>query len=343
MAFAVGERASLVLVRWIWHAMLRNTGPVLGMAAIAVVIGAVARIGDLAAFAALLRRARPGWLMVAAVLQAATYLCVASGWKFVLAAAGSPRSFRRLYPIAIGKLFADQVVPVAGMGGNLFVVERLTALAVDRGVAVAALLISMTGFYAAYSACALGMLTLLWSKGIASLWMTGFVLVFQVVALAIPGLAIWIRQRGQRPLSPVLSRFAVVRNLLLIVAEAPKSLLVNRALIGRAVAANGLVFFLDAASLLVCFRALGQDVSFSVTFVAVVVASMIATLGPIPLGLGTFEAGATGMLSLMGVSVEAALAATLLLRVFTLWLPLLPGYLLIRRVLRTKGEPLSPA
>ena len=67
---------------------------------------------------------------------------------------------------------------------------------------------------------------------------------------------------------------------------------------------------------------------------------MVATLGPIPLGLGTFEAGATGMLSLMSVPLEAALAATLLLRVFTLWLPLLPGFMLIRAALRTKaGRP----
>ena len=44
----------------------------------------------------------------------------------------------------------------------------------------------------------------------------------------------------------------------------------------------------------------------------------------------------------MGVPVEAALAATLLLRVFTLWLPLVPGFLLIRAALRTKAASLPP-
>jgi len=58
---------------------------------------------------------------------------------------------------------------------------------------------------------------------------------------------------------------------------------------------------------------------------------MAATIGPIPLGLGTFEAGAVGTLHFLGVSIEAALAGTLLLRGLTFWLPMLPGMWLVRR------------
>ena len=195
----------------------------------------------------------------------------------------------------------------------------------------------MIGFYTVYGICALAMLAVLWIKGLASIWIAGFVLVFMVVATAIPGLALWIRRRGRRPVSPMLARFASIRALVAIVGEAPKRLLVDRRLIVRVAAFNGLIFLADAASLMVCFLALGQPIGFPVAFVAVMTASMIATLGPIPLGLGTFEAGATGMLALMGVPVEAALAATLLLHVFTLWLPLVPGFVLIRGALRTKA------
>ena len=55
-----------------------------------------------------------------------------------------------------------------------------------------------------------------------------------------------------------------------------------------------------------------------IAFVSFIMSSMAATLGPIPLGLGTFEAACVGMLSLLGVAIEAALAATLLLRGLTL-------------------------
>ncbi len=44
---------------------------------------------------------------------------------------------------------------------------------------------------------------------------------------------------------------------------------------------------------------------------------------------------------MMGVPVEAALSATLLLRVFTLWLPLVPVFALILRALRTKAAGLT--
>lgn len=40
------------------------------------------------------------------------------------------------------------------------------------------------------------------------------------------------------------------------------------------------------------------------------------------------------MLGLMGVPIEAALSATLLLRGFTVWLPMLPGMWLARWALR---------
>ena len=63
----------------------------------------------------------------------------------------------------------------------------------------------------------------------------------------------------------------------------------------------------------------------------VFVSFAIATIGPIPVGLGTFEAGSVGILSYLGVSIEAALAGTLLLRGPTFWLPMLPGIWLARR------------
>ena len=59
-------------------------------------------------------------------------------------------------------------------------------------------------------------------------------------------------------------------------------------------------------------------------------ASVVATLSPIPLGLGTFEATAVAMLGVQGVPVEPALTATLLLRGTTAWLPMLPGLWLVR-------------
>lgn len=89
--------------------------------------------------------------------------------------------------------------------------------------------------------------------------------------------------------------------------------------------ALSVVFALDAATLWVMLHVVGFEVSFRTAFPSFVLASMVATIGPIPLGLGTFEVTCVSMLGVLGVPVEAALTATLLLRGFTLWVPMLPG------------------
>jgi len=77
-------------------------------------------------------------------------------------------------------------------------------------------------------------------------------------------------------------------------------------------------------------------VPFGVAFGAFIMASIVVTLGPIPMGLGSFEAVSIGMLRAMGVPFEAAFSATLLFRGYALWVPLLPGMFAARRHLERK-------
>lgn len=304
-----------------------------GLIVTAALIGAVLHFGEIENFGPLLARARPLWLALAILLQLSTYASVALGWSLVLSAAGTPRSLPSLMRIAVGKLFADQAVPSAGMGGNLLLVDQLTGLGVGRGAAVAALLVSMVGFYAAYALLALPMLGMLWLHDKATALMAGLVTTFMLAALAIPSLALWLRHRGSRPLPPRLEHINFVRGLLDTVAQAPGELVADRRLLLRVAGCNMLIFLGDGATLGACLHALGQPVGYGTPFIALIMASMVVTLGPIPLGLGTFEATSTATLRLLGVPVEAAFAATMLLRILTLWLPLLPGMVLMQTAL----------
>ena len=311
-----------------------------GIVIVAALVGAVLHFGEIQNFAHLVTRAQPLWLALALLLQISTYVSVAAGWSAVLAAAGTPRPLPRLARIAVGKLFADQAVPSAGMGGNILLIDQLCALRVKRGTAVAALLISMIGFYAAYALFALVMLALLWLHNKATPLMAGTVTTFLLVALAIPSLALWLRHRGSAPLPPRLERIGVVRALLDSVAQAPSSLVANRHLLLVVTACNALIFLADAGSFFACLRALGQPVSPVTAYIALIMASIVVTLGPIPLGLGSFEATAVATLRLLGTPVEAAFAGTMLLRLLTLWLPLIPGMIIMRSGLkRRKRRP----
>ena len=82
----------------------------------------------------------------------------------------------------------------------------------------------------------------------------------------------------------------------------PKHQIRNRPLVATSILLYVAIFLLDAATLRIMLLAMGQDVSFLVAFPSFVVSSIIATLSPIPLGLGIFEASSTGMLSILGIS-----------------------------------------
>jgi len=53
--------------------------------------------------------------------------------------------------------------------------------------------------------------------------------------------------------------------------------------------------------------------------------TLARTLGVVPGGLGVFEGVSVATLKLIGVPVATGLAATLLFRFFTFWLPMVPG------------------
>lgn len=73
---------------------------------------------------------------------------------------------------------------------------------------------------------------------------------------------------------------------------------------------NAGVFLADATTLQACPLSLGQPVSYGTALIALIMASIAVTLGPIPMGLGSFEAVSIALL-LLGVPLEAALAGTL--------------------------------
>ena len=105
------------------------------------------------------------------------------------------------------------------------------------------------------------------------------------------------------------------------------------------------IFALDAATLGLMLRAIATAADAAAVFSSFVVASMVATPAWVPGGLGTFEGTCVAMLHVHGVAIEAALAATLLARRFTFWLPMAPGLTIARckRMDGTASAGLTPA
>jgi uncharacterized protein (TIRG00374 family) len=310
----------------------------LALLLIAGVVVAVLHWGDVKKFAALITHAKPLWLLAAAAAQVLTYIALAVEWTLVLRMAKCRSPFGKLLGLTVAKHFADQMVPTAGMSGNVVLVDRLKEIGGSRPVALAALIMTIIAYYASYGVASFIALILLWWKGQTNWVVVGLISASLALSAAVPALALWLHRKGAKAIPKWLRRIRTVCELFEMIKEAPTRLVRNLTLIGEVTALNGAVFALDGLTMQLCLFALGLHVPFGVAFSAFIMASIVVTLGPIPMGLGSFEAVSIGMLRAMGVPFEAALSATLLFRGYTLWVPLIPGMFAARRQLKGKKK-----
>jgi uncharacterized membrane protein YbhN (UPF0104 family) len=298
--------------------------------------------GEERRLATLLRHARPGWLLLAAVLQGATYVCAAGVWRRALLRPDAEPRLRALLPLGLAKLFTDQAVPSAGMSGTLLVVRALVRRGVPHGEALDAVLVGLTGFYLAYALAVAGAVAALWGLG----ELAGPLLVLATgagfVVGVLPALLVASSESWLRRLPPRAARIPGLRSVLNVLAERPHGSRLRPRPVAEAVALQLAVVALDAATLGAMLAAVGHPAPPAIAFVSFVLASVVATLAWVPGGVGTFEGTCVALLRSHGVPLDAALAGTLLLRGFTFWLPMLPGLWLARRELSARSPRTLP-
>jgi uncharacterized membrane protein YbhN (UPF0104 family) len=226
------------------------------------------------------------------------------------------------------------------------VVRGLVGRGISSALATTALLMAALSYYAAYFLVACAAVVLLWRRGdLTDSWLLLTLAFFVTIGLlaGLVMLAVWSRgrfvpmfMRQWPPAARLAKLFALVR--IDIIRDAHVLL----ATIGL----QGAIFLLDSATLWCVGRAVGANVDTSAAFISFVLASIVATLAPIPLGLGSFEGTCVAMLHMMGIGVEAALVATLILRGLTFWLPMLPGLWLIHAeagsLFKSRSQKLQP-
>lgn len=307
----------------------------LGLIFLAGLVYFVTHFRELEHFVQLLHQAKPLWLLAGLFVQSLTYFSAAAVWQLTFLQAGVRYSLLSLVPLGIAKLFSDQALPSGGMSGSAFLVASLNRRGIPPPLCMAMLLTSMVAYYTAYLVAALSSIALLWFYHAIQVWIVTVTGAFCVIAVIVPVGSLWLKRLGkQQSLPALLQRIPGLANVINNFNDSPGSLLKSPRLFIITTLLQGTIFLLDAYTLKVMLNAVGQDVSFLVVFPSFVVASVVATLSPVPLGLGTFEAACVALLSMLGVTLEAAFTATLLLRGFTLWLPMIPGLWLTKVEMR---------
>ena len=296
------------------------------------------RYGESQHFLELLQRAEPVWLLVGAVLQLATYFCTAIIFKVGLRRAHSPVRLRSLVPLGLMKLFIDQVVPSAGIGGTVLVIRSLGRRGVSVGVSTAVVVVSLLGFYAAYAAAVAMCLVILWRSHELSAAVMLLVTIVSLLTASVPVTLLWLTRGGAMKAPAWMRRFPGLAPVLEAMAQAPQSTIHDRRLLLASAGLQFTIFLLDAATLRAMLLALGFSAGIDTVFASFVLASVAATISFLPGGVGPFEAVSVGTLRVLGVPLEASITGTVLLRGLTLWLPMLPGLWLARREMGKIGE-----
>ncbi len=325
--------------RRLWYFLL-----LVGLSALAVLILFIAHIGDIAGFARQAANAKAGPLFIAIALQTVPYFLAASVWFVFLWRVSSPLKLGSLVPLSLAKLFADQALPTGGLSGAAFLLFALTRRGVPEKIAFRTFAFTTSAYFLAFSLAAIISLIALSTAEKAPPALSASVSAFAGLVLFL-AVAVFLFVLYRPSLAPSFIR----RNRLAakgaeFLSAALHDIRFLPGLFLRLAAMLLLVRLIDGLTLMLVSEAIGAPISIGAGFVAVAIASIAATIGPAPMGLGTFEAGMIASLTVFGSTVEDALTATLIYRGLTLWVPLIPGFIIIQREFlqaRKKGIAIS--
>jgi Mg2+-importing ATPase len=309
----------------------------LGTAVLGTVVAAALHVSEERAFVRLVERAQPWWLGAAAALQAGTYVAQGWIWRLVGAAADCRLSRRAALELAFAKLFTDQALPSAGLSSSILIAKGLERRRLPSAAVNASVLVNVASYHLAYVAALLGALVMLHRRGDANALVTVTAVLFLLFSLVLSVTVLGLSGHRHDRSTGRLQKIPGLSTMLDFMSGADVRLVRSPSLLATAIALQGAIVLLDAATVWILIRALGVTASVGGVFVSFMIASLFRTMGVVPGGLGTFEATSVLMLRMVGIDVAVALSATLLFRGLSFWLPMLPGYWCSRRVLAEPG------
>jgi Mg2+-importing ATPase len=305
---------------------------VLGAALLVAVVVAALHVAEGREFIDVAGRAKPWWLVLAVCLQGTTYLAQGEIFRRVPRAAGCYLTLTVAYQLSLAKLFIDQALPSAGIGSTIVLAKALERRDVPRAIVAASMVINIWSYHAAYVVCLSIALALTISRRETHVLVLVVSVLFIAFSVAVTTGLLFLAGRDVDRFGARLRRFPALRNALTFLKDADPHLTRYSPLLLQAGAWQTVIFVLDAASMWVLIRSLGTTASPGAVYASFMIASVFRTVGIVPGGLGTFEATSVWTLNMLGVSVPVGLAATLLFRGLSFWLPMLPGWWVSRRL-----------
>jgi putative heme transporter len=281
---------------------IAGTVAVLGVGVYLVVV----RRGSIERSLSKVGSAQPGWIAVAVAAELMSLVCYAALVRVLLQLGAVTVPFRALFSLTVIGIAMLNSIPGGQAISTIYWYEQLRRYAVQRSVAVFALLVS--------SLLGIATLVLLAACGLA-VGSHGFAAQARFPVLAVAAAILIAAILGRRQFVP--AALWAVRHLggRDVAAEQP-------------VAANHLVLLLvlgflnwlfDAAVLFAALAAMGQTIPVRGVVVAYTLGQLVSAIPILPGGGGTIEATMSAGLILAGGTGAAVIAAVLLYRIVSAW------------------------
>lgn len=297
-----------------------------GVVLLAALVFVVRHVSEAREFARLARRAQPWWLLLAIAFQAATYISQGQVYRIVAAADGRTLGLFAAARLSVTKLFVDQAIPSAGLSGTAAVAASLRQRGFSRGIVSAGVLADLAGIYVSYMVCLVASLAMTSDRTRASVIVLISVVALLLLVLGSTVYAITFRGRSTVRFPSGIMRLRFVRSTLDFIREAEPRLARSPSALLQSSACHLAILVCDAGTVWILVRAFGGSAPARAVFVSFLMSNILRTVAILPGGLGTFEAASVLTLNIAGVSVALALAATLVFRGLSFWLPMLPGF-----------------
>jgi glycosyltransferase 2 family protein len=285
----------------------------------------LANVGDFMLFLKLVIGAQYRWIILALLLQALTYPATGAVWKIVAHSSNFNLNWKKSSSIALEQLAIDQVVPAGGVAGQTLIARSMINLGMPNWLAIESVLVGILSYHLAYSLVAVTALTLLYISGKLTLLVILVAAGYFTIAGFVTWLTFLVANRKTDKIPEWLRKKKVVSDFLESLNFVSAEKVLSSKLLIQSSFARLIVMLLDALTLYVIMMAIKAPLSLTAAFIGFVVGSLAGSVTFVPGGVGGYEVGSTAILVLLGVSVEAAIAGTVILRGLTLWIPLIPG------------------
>jgi glycosyltransferase 2 family protein len=310
----------------------------------------ISRMTEIAYLADTLSKGQWQWVWVAIFLQVIYYLNLAALYRSAFNTVGVQARIRDLAPVTFASLFVNVAVPTAGASGAALFVDEAT----HRGqsatrAAAGTLLVLVVSYTSVLLVLAVGMAYLFIQHNLRlyEIFGAAFLLAATLGQVTLLSLGLWrpdwmhaILLRVQQVVNSLAARFrqpsVLEAGWAEITAEefseAARAIVAHPSRLGRTLMIAIIAHVLNLTCLFTLFLAFHQTVNLGVLVAGYAMGMLFMIVSITPQGIGVVEGVMALVFTSLNVPPAQSAVVSLAFRGLTFWLPLLIGFILLRRV-----------